>query len=178
VALETLGKSQMASLDQLLFEKIADALGAAATAGGYTVASALDTATGSYLCSRAGTGAPAFTFDVGPSASAITEPQPPAEWRALTTLWITYPTLRGTPECSPGGSLAGTTYGGTTPVAVSLNGLEVGSPAVPLFAPGSVIAQSVWNEALLHDDQTWGIHNLPFFQSVVLATTAQLGALP
>jgi hypothetical protein len=178
LAIETLGKSQMAALDQLLFQKIADALGAAATSGGYTVTSAEDTATGDYLCASAGTGAPAFVFTVGPSAAAITEPQPPAEWRALTTLWITYPTLKGTPECTSAGALAATTYGGSAPISIGLNSTKVGAPPAPLFPPGSIIAQSVWNEALLHDDQTWGIHNLPFFQSVVPATMAQLKTLP
>ncbi len=178
VALQAQVKAQMAALDRLLFAKIADALGAAATAGGYQVTSALDTATGNPLCTGAGTGAPSFTFTVGPAAASITEPQPPAEWRALTTLWVPYPSLAGTPECTSSGALAATTYGGSAPLSIGLNNVKAGSPAGPVFPPGSIVAQAIWNEALLHDDQTWGVHNQPFFASVIQATTTQLGALP
>jgi len=177
VALQSEAKAQMAAMDQLLFAKVADALGAAA-AGGYTVTSAEDTATGKYLCAGATAGTPSFTFAVAPAATNVTEPQPPREWRALTTLWITFPTLAGTAECTSTGALATTAYDGSAPVSVSLNGTTTGSPAARMFPPGSILAQSIWNEALLHDDQTWGIHNPPFFQTVIVNTTTQLSTLP
>ena len=177
LALQGQVKTQMAGLDQLLFAKLADGLGAVAAAG-YTVTSAQDTATGNYLCAEAGTGAPTFTFTVAPLAANITEPQPPQEWRALTTVWITFPTLSGTPECTSAGALATTTYGGSAPVSVGLNGTKTGSPATPVFPPGSIVAQAIWNEALLHDDQTWGVHNPDFFVNVIESTTTQLSTLP
>jgi hypothetical protein len=177
LALQGQVKTQMVAMDQLLFAKVADAFGSAAS-GGYTVTSAQDTSTGSYLCAAAGTGTPSFTFTVGPTAADITEPQPPQEWRALTTLWITFPTLAGTPECTSAGALATTTYSGTTPVSVSLNGTKSGSSTSPVFPPGSIVAQCIWNEALLHDDQTWGIHNPSFFVNVIESSMAQLNTLP
>ena len=176
-ALQAAVRAQMASLDQLLFAKVASALGAAA-ATGYTVTSAQDTATGNYLCAKAAAGAPSFTFTAHPAAADITEPQPVQEWRALTTVWITFRTLGGTPECTSAGALASTTYGGSAPVSISAGGLKSGSPAAALFPPGGIVAQAIWNEALLHNDQTWGIHNLPFFQGVIANTTTQLSTLP
>ncbi len=178
VALQAAVKSQMVALDQVLFSKVAAALAAAAASGGYTVISAEDTATGDFLCAGAATGVPSFTFAVAPTATAITEPLPPAEWRALTTLWMPYPTLTGTSECTATGALASATYGGSAPVSINLNNVKAGSPAVPVFAPRSLVAESIWNEALLHDDQTWGVHNLPFFESVIVSTTTQLNSLP
>ena len=174
VALQAEVKQQMAALEQLLFTKMADTL----AGGGYSVTSVQDTATGNFLCTKAGSGAPSFTFAVGPAAASITEPQPPQEWRALTTLWVTFPTLGGTPECTSAGALTATTYGGSVPVSLSVNNIHAGSPAKSVFPPGSIVAQAIWNEALLHNDQTWGIHNLPFFQDVIVNTTTQLNALP
>lgn len=178
VALQSQVKEEMAALDQLLFAKIADGLAAAVSSGGYTVTSAQDTATGNYLCGAAGAAPPSFAFAVAPAAAAIEEPQPPAQWRALTSLWITFPTLAGAHECTSAGALASTSYGGSAPVSVSLNSVRSGSPSGPTFRPGSIVAQSIWNEALLHNDQTWGVHNLPFFLSVIENTTTQLNTLP
>jgi hypothetical protein len=178
VALKSQVKQELGDLDQLLFTKVADALGAAATGGGYTATSAQDSATGNFLCGGGGGSPPSFAFMVAPSASAIGEPQPPSRWRALTTLWLTIPGLTGASECTSAGALATTTYDGSAPISVSLNGLRARSTSAPLFPPGSIIAKSIWNEALLHNDQTWGVHNLPFFLSVVENTASQLETLP
>jgi len=177
VGLQAPVKAQMGALDEILFAKVADALGAMAPAG-YTVTSARDTATGGFLCMGAGAAPPSITFKVAPTASTITEPQPVAEWRALTVLWASFPTLTGTPECTSTGALAGMTYSGAAPVAIDLDSVKSGSPAASVFPPGGIIAKAIWNEALLHDDQTWGIHNLPFFQAVIDSTTTQLASLP
>jgi hypothetical protein len=175
VALQAQVENEMVALDQLLFAKIADALRAVAAGGTYTVSAAQDTSTGDYLC-QAGGAAPSFAFSAAPSA--ITEPQPPAHWRALTTLWMSFPSLAGANECTASGSVTTTTYGGVAPVSLNLGSVRAGSPPAPVFAPGSIVAKSIWNEALLHDDQTWGVHNLPFTLSVIESTMSQLETLP
>jgi hypothetical protein len=174
VALQSQVRSEMAALDALLFAKIADALSAAAGAG-YTAISAQDTRTGSFLCAGASSGTPTYTFGVAPRASSIEEPQPPAHWRALTTLWMTFPSLAGTPECTASGALSGQSYDGSSPISVGLGSIQAGSA---VFPPGGIIAEAIWNEALLHDDQTWGIHNLPFSLAIIENTTTQLETLP
>ncbi len=175
--LQAVVKAQMATLDQLLFAKVADALGAVA-ASGYAATSALDTRTGNFLCAAASAGPRSFTFSVAPAAASLGEPQPPARWRALTVQWMSFPSLGGIPECTAAGALATTTYDGSAPVSVNLSSITAGQGAAHVFPPGSVVAEAIWNEALLHDDQTWGIHNLPFYLDVINATTAQLTALP
>jgi hypothetical protein len=177
-ALQADVKAQMQKLDTLVFAKSADAMAAAVTANGSYIAQALDTKTGNYLCAAAGSGVPTIKLMVAPAPGSITEPQPVAEWRSLNTLWFPLPSLANNPECSASGALAPSTYDGAAPLQVPLASVKTGTPAAPIFVANGVIAKAISNEALLHDDQTWGIHNFPFFQTVIAATTTQLEALP
>jgi hypothetical protein len=56
--------------------------------------------------------------------------------------------------------------------------VKSGTPAAFVFVANGILAKSISNEALLHNDQTWGIHNFPFYQAVIDNTTAQLKTLP
>lgn len=171
-------QGQMLTLDKLIFSKIADAMTAAITANTSFIASAEDTSTGNYLCAAAGTTAPVFTFTSAPSAANMTEPQPVQKWRAITTVWAPMSTLKGTTECASTGALATTTYNGTAPLAFTLSSVKTGATPAVIFVANGIIAKAIWNEALIHDDETWGIHNLPFTQSVISNTTTQLQTLP
>jgi hypothetical protein len=180
-ALQADVKSQMLKLDNLIFAKVADALQAAVTLNGNYTVSAQDTLTGNYLCAAATSPkAPLFTFTVAPLASTITEPLPVQKWRTLENpLWWTIPGLTGTPECTSKGVLvAGVTYNGTAPLAVGEYGAVSGAGATPIFFANSIIAKAMSNEAIIHNDESWGIHNLPFTQALITNTSAQLDTLP
>ncbi len=171
-------KSQMAALDRLIFAKIADALAAAVTANTSYTASAQDTATGNYLCAAAGTGTPTFKFTAAPAAATITEPQPVAKWRSLNTIWFPMSTLSGTTECTSAGALATTTYNGTAPLSVGLASVKTGATPAFVFVANGILTKAISNEAMIHNDESWGIHNLPFTQTVIDNTTTQLNTLP
>ncbi len=178
VGLQSGVKNQLLTLDKLIFTKMASTLAAKVTANGSYVVSAQDTSTNNYLCASAGTGTPTFTFTAAPNAANMQEPQPAAEWRALTTLWISYPTLNGTLECTSTGALSGGTYNGTTPLKISVGNIKSANVAVFALTTTTIIAESIWNESLLHNDHTWGVHNFPFYTDVINATTTQLNTLP
>ncbi len=177
-ALQGAVQSQMLALDNLIFTKVAKAFATAVTTNTSYAIQALDTATGNYLCAAAGTGTPAFTFTAAPVAATITEPQPVQKWRTLGTgLWWAPPqALSGTPECTSSGALvAGVTYNGTATLQVAPGSATSGG--VVVISVASVLARAMSNESLLHNDETWGIHNLPFTQLVITNTTTQLNAL-
>jgi hypothetical protein len=54
----------------------------------------------------------------------------------------------------------------------------IAAPGAPLFPADGVLAKALWNEELLRNDGTRGVHNLPFYQAVIDATLAQVRALP
>ncbi len=169
-ALQADVKAQMLNLDNLIFAKMIKAL----TTAGSWVAPAQDTATGNYLCTGAGAANPTFTFAAAPSS--IVEPQPIQKWRSLGTgVWLVVPGLSGTLECTSAGALASTTYNGTAPLSVGPGNIKSGGNYV--FTAASVIAKAMSNESMLHNDETWGVHNLPFTQTVITNTTAQLNLL-
>ncbi len=177
-ALQAEVKAQMSALDSLIFAKVADALAAAVTANGSYTVSAQDTGTGNYLCAAGGATAPTFTFTAAPLASTITEPLPVQKWRTLENpLWWTIPGLDGTLECTSKGALATTTYDGTSPLAVGVYGTVSGATPAPVFVQSSIIAKAMSNEAIVHNDESWGIHNLPFTQALIANTTTQLNTL-
>ena len=172
-------KAQMATLDTLIYTKVADLLKAAVTANGSYTVSAQDTLTGNYLCAAASAKAPVFAFTLAPVASTITEPLPVQKWRTLENpLWWKIPGLTGTLECTSAGALATTTYNGTAPLAIGEYGAVTGAASTPVFVANSIIAKAMSNEAIVHNDGSWGIHNLPFTQTLISNTMAQLNTLP
>lgn len=171
-------QAQMATLDTLIFQKMADAMAAAVTANASFVATAQDTVTGNYLCAAASAKTPTFTFMAAPSASTITEPQPVQKWRALNTIWFVVPSLADTTECTSAGALATTTYNGSAPLSVALGGMKTGAAGAYVFPLNGIVAKATSNEALIHNDESWGIHNLPFTQAVIANTTTALNTLP
>jgi hypothetical protein len=163
----------MSTLDKVIFGNIAATLAAETT---YTVTSVLDTVTGDYLCTTT-SGTPAFTFTGAqtPPAGTMTEPQPAQKWRSLATVWGVPQGITGAAECTSAGAVVtGVTYNGTAPVAIALGNVKVGPASV--FLASSTVAKAISNEALIHDDESWGIHNLPFTQTVIASTMTALGA--
>jgi hypothetical protein len=71
-------------------------------------------------------------------------------------------------------------YGGG-PVVLSISSAQAGathsSANLPIVSAVSITGKSIYNEALLHNDLSLGIHNLGFTQNVVENTLAQLGAV-
>jgi hypothetical protein len=172
-ALQAAVKAQMSTLDKVIFGNIAATLAAETT---YTVTSVLDTVTGDYLCTTT-SGTPAFTFTGAqtPPAGTMTEPQPAQKWRSLATVWGVPQGITGAAECTSAGAVVtGVTYNGTAPVAIALGNVKVGPASV--FLASSTVAKAISNEALIHDDESWGIHNLPFTQTVIASTMTALGA--
>jgi hypothetical protein len=174
-------KSQMAALDGAIFGSIAGTL--AAESNGYVIGSAEDTSTGLFLCTTVVGTTPVVALTAGqtPPASSITEPQPVAKWRSLGTIWAVPQVASGAiPECTATGGATTTTYNGAAPVQIALGSVQPGTTYVAkgatsfVFPQNSVVAKAVSNEALLHDDESWGIHNLPFTQAVITNTIAAL----
>jgi Carboxypeptidase regulatory-like domain len=173
-------KSQMAALDKAIFGSIATTLAAATN---FVVANAQDTSTGFYLCTTVVGTTPvaAFAGANAPPASSITEPQPVAKWRSLNSIWGVPVGMTGTAECTSSGGATTTTYAGTAPVQFSLGSIQPGTTYVAhgatsfVFPQNSTVAKAISNEALIHDDESWGIHNLPFTQTVITNTLSALG---
>jgi len=171
-ALQDAVKAQMAKLDTAIFGQIASTLAAQTS---YSVGSMLDTATNLYLCNATVGTTPVMnnlTAANAPAAASITEPQPVAKWRALTTIWAVPTGLAGTAECTSTGGATTTTYNGSAPVQFALGSVQAAGTYVAkngtyVFVANSTLAKAISNEALIHDDESWGIHNLPFTQAVI-----------
>jgi hypothetical protein len=68
------------------------------------------------------------------------------------------------------------TYNGSAPLAIAPGSITTNGTTV-VFVANSILAKAMSNESMLHNDETWGIHNLPFTQTVITNTTAQLNTL-
>jgi len=124
-----------------------------------------------------------------PFAETAGPPVHTAPWRNLGTALVTLPTntviVSGMPECTiPSGATTGTVVAGVTyaggPVVMSVSSVQAGpthttgGAATPLISAISITGQSIYNEALLNNDLSLGIHNLPFYQAVIGNTMEQL----
>jgi Carboxypeptidase regulatory-like domain/Cytochrome c7 and related cytochrome c len=189
VGLQAQFKKQMGDLDSSLYSALTTILTGAATNAtnpGYNV-TVRDAVTLNYLCTAntaAGTHigltivptsyAP-FSYTAGPPAHV----QP---WRSLSNVQVTFatnPFSIGMAECTSTstGAAATTTYAGG-PVVISISsaqqGLLYASTNLPLISAISTTGKAIYNEALLNNDLSLGVHNLPFEQAVINATIAQL----
>ncbi len=182
--------AQMAQLDQAIFGAIGTLLGAAGT---YNT-TVRDAQTLDYLCVTGGsspnvylplsetpaTYAP-FTVSSGP-------PVHTTPWRNLGSVLATFATnpfegVTGLAECNGTSSpavVSGVTYAGG-PVVLSVSAAQAGATHaaknLPIVSAISITGKSIYNEALLNNDLSLGIHNLPFAQSLVASTLAELGTV-
>jgi len=106
-------------------------------------------------------------------------------WRNLGSVLVTFDPnpFVGLSECNGTSSPAvvpGVTYAGGA-VVLSITAAQAGaahvSTGLPLVSAISITGKSIYNEALLNNDLSVGIHNPPFTQSLIESTLSQLGAV-
>ncbi len=182
--------TQLAQLDQAIFGAVRTLLGAAGTYNTtFRDADTLD-----YLCVT-GAGAPDVYLPVSASPATIApftvSAGPPVHsvpWRNLGSVLVTFAAnpfagMTGLAECNgttapqvvPGAAYAG------GPLVLSVSSAQAG-PAhaagkLPIVSAVSITGKSIYNEALLNNDLSQGIHNLPFAQALVTSTLASLATV-
>jgi hypothetical protein len=177
--------AQMSQLDQAIFTAIGTLLEAAGT---YNT-TVRDAATLDYLCEVDGgvpnvyipvAGLPATYAPFSVSAGPPVHVQP---WRNLGSVLVTFASnpFAGMAECSGTSSPAvvpGVAYAGG-PVVLSISAAQAGathsSSGLPLVSAVSITGKAIYNEALLNNDLSVGVHNLPFVQTLISNTLAELG---
>jgi hypothetical protein len=109
-------------------------------------------------------------------------------WRALSSVEATFAVnpfagMMNLAECGSTSAPAvvpGVAYAGG-PVVLSISAAQAGpthaSTNPPLVSAVSITGKSIYNEALLNNDLSVGIHNLPFTQALVTSTLAQLATV-
>ncbi len=179
--------ANLSGLDTAIFA----AVGALLEAAGTYNTTVLDPATLKYLC-VAGAGAPEVYLPLeappatfAPYAVSAGPPVHTTPWRDLGAVLVTFAAdpfsaVGGLAECDGTTSPAvvpGAVYAGG-PVVLSLEAAQPGpthsSSKAPIISAVSITGRSIYNEALLHNDQSLGIHNLPFTQTLVSNTLASL----
>lgn len=182
--------AQLAQLDDAIFTAMSTLLGSAST---YNT-TVRDADTLNYLCVT-GSGSPnvylpisAVPATFAPFAVSAGPPVHTAPWRNLGNVLVTFATdpftgMSGLAECNGTTAPAvvpSVVYGGG-PVVLSISSAQAGathsSANLPIVSAVSITGKSIYNEALLHNDLSLGIHNLGFTQNVVENTLAQLGAV-
>ncbi len=186
----TVIQGQVASLMEQLDQGIFKALGTLLAAGPY-VTTVRDAQTLDYLCVTGGgtpsvylplTSAPAtyapFALSAGP-------PVHTTPWRSLSSVEVTFASnpftsLANLAECGSTNAPAvvtGITYQGG-PVVISISAAQAGTTYArtnpPLVSAVSITGKSIYNEALLNNDLSLGIHNPGFAQTLITNTLAQL----
>ncbi len=184
--------AQMGQLDQAIFGAIGTLFGAAGT---FTT-TVRDAATLDYLCAiGTGSGAPnlylplsALPSTYAPFTVSAGPPVHETPWRTLGSVLVTFATnpftsMTSLAECSgtnPPVVVPGVTYAGG-PVVLSVSAAQAGathaSKNAPLVSAISITGKSIYNEALLTNDLSVGIHNPPFAQAVVTSTLAELATV-
>jgi hypothetical protein len=189
-ALQRETAASLDQLDQAIFGAIGTLLGAA---GAYNT-TVRDAVTLDYLC-VAGAASPnvylpitALPATYAPFAVSAGPPVHEQPWRNLGNVEVTFASnpftnIAGLAECR--GTIApvvdpGVTYAGG-PVVLSITAAQAGSvhaPGnLPLVSAVSITGKAIYNEALLHNDLSLGIHNLPFTQELIARTLAQIGTV-
>jgi len=182
----------LAQVDQSIYGAVSTLLTSAvgSESGTYNT-TVRDAATLEYLCIT-GLGAPDVYLPLGvvpityaPFLVSAGPPVHATRWRNLGTVLVTFATnpfvqMAGLAECSGTTTptvVAGVTYQGG-PVVLSVSAAQAGtthaSSNPPLVSAVSITGKSIYNEALLSNDLSLGIHNLPFAQALIATTLAQL----
>ena len=180
--------AQLAQLDQAIFGAIGTLFGGAGT---YNT-TVRDAATLDYLCvPGADAGTPSVYFPLSttpatyaPFAQTAGPPVHTSPWRNLGSVLVTFEinpfaSIPGLAECgsTSGPVLPGVTYAGG-PVVLSISAAQAGSTHssknLPIVSAVSITGKSIYNEALLNNDLSLGIHNLPFTQALITSTLSQL----
>jgi hypothetical protein len=188
-AIQSQTAARMSQLDQAIF----GALGALLAAAGTYNTTVRDARTLAYLC-LSGTDPPSVYLPISsapttyaPFGASAGQPASRAP-RDLSNVEVTFTNdpfagLAGLAECDGTARptvIAGLVYKGG-PVVLSIDAAQAG----PAHAPGnpplvsavSITGKSIYNEALLDNDRSMGIHNLPFTQSLIANTLAQLATV-
>jgi hypothetical protein len=149
---------------------VRSALAAAVGASGSFAVRAQDPATG-YFSSPS----PA-TSNVTLSAApvTVTRPAPLPAHASLATFVITM----AAPVTFETYDAQGNDRGPVSLATFAVPLASVEAQGAPVFRASSVIAQAVWNAQMLRDDGTKGVHNPPFYDAVIDATSARLTAMP
>ena len=199
-------KSQMAAFDSAIFTAVSTVLSGTGASGYNTTFRDISQSTPSaaaaayYLCNAA-TGSvywPMPATAVPQTYAAYVIPslskgagQHVSPWRNLTNVEVTFAAgvfPAGTAECTAPASgkttgtvVTGVTYDGSSPLYMSITGIQAGpthlSTGAPLFNALTITAQSIYNEQLLNNDLSNGIHNLPFYSAVIENTEAKLATV-
>lgn len=188
--------TQLAQLDQAIFGAVTTLLQGAVTGSGSFNTTVRDATTLNYLC-VAGTGTPSVYFsltsappNLAPFAVTAGPPVHTTQWRNLGSALVTYPaasnpfkSLTGLAECgsTTGPTVVpGATYAGG-PVVISISAAQAGathsSSHSPIVSAASITGRAIYNEALLNNDLSRGVHNPPFAQSLVTNTIAKLATV-
>jgi len=181
---------QMAQLDQAIFGAIGTLL---SNAGTYNT-TVRDAQTLDYLCLTGG-GAPAVYLPISsapatyaPFAVSAGPPVHTTQWRSLSSVEVTFAanpftSMANLAECgstSAPAVIPGVTYQGGA-VVISIGAAQQGTThslsGMPIVSAVSITGKSIYNEALLNNDLSLGIHNLPFTQNLIAATLARLGTV-
>jgi hypothetical protein len=186
-------QTRMASLDQAIYGALTTLLSAAVQSGSGTYNTTVrDAQTLDYLCVT-GAGAPSAYLPLSivpatyaPFATSAGPPVHTTEWRSLASVQVTFasnPFPMGMAECASTSApsvVPGVTYQGG-PIVLSVSAAQAGSTHsssnAPIVSSASITGKAIYNEALLNNDLSLGIHNLPFTQAVVAATLAQLATV-
>jgi hypothetical protein len=178
--------AQMARLDQAIFT----AVGTLLSAGPYTT-TVRDAQTLDYLCLTGGSAPSVYLPLTAPPATlapfnaSAGPPVHTTQWRNLSSVEVTFASnpFTGLPnlaECNSTNAPAvvqGAVYQGG-PVVLSIGAAQAGATHVsgnpPLVSAVSITGKSIYNEALLNNDLSLGIHNPAFAQTLITNTLAKL----
>jgi hypothetical protein len=186
-------KSTQDGLDQL-DQAIFGAMGTLLSAAGTYNTTVRDAVTLDYLC-LTGSGPPsvylpltavpatyaAFAKSAGPPVHAT-------PWRDLASVQVTFASnpfvgVSNLAECGSTRSPAvvpGVTYQGG-PVVLSIRNAQAGSTHVPgnppIVSAVSITGRAIYNEALVHNDLSLGIHNPPFVATLISSTLSQVATV-
>jgi hypothetical protein len=182
--------ARLGDLDQAIFGAVTTLL---QSAGTYNT-TVRDAQTLDYLCVT-GTGAPSVYLPLtavpatyAPFAVSAGPPVHTTQWRNLGNVLVTFASnpfagMAGLAECNGTSSpvvVPNVTYAGG-PVVLSIAAAQAGathsSKNPPIVSAVSITGKSIYNEALLNNDLSLGIHNLPFAQALVTSTLSELGTV-
>jgi hypothetical protein len=173
VAMQAQVQAQLDALDALVYQKVQSALAGAVTKYGSYKVRIVDPATG-YTSSWVASGTAPSNVALSAAPVTIGRPQPVPQHGGLSTLVLTM----AAPVSFEAYDSTGADKGplSLTTFNVTLSGVLANGAA--LLPGSSIVAKAIWNEQLLHNDGTLGVHNLPFFNGVINNTSAQLRTLP
>jgi hypothetical protein len=188
-AVQAQTSAQLAQLDQAIFGAIGTLLGAAPT---YNT-TVRDPVTFDYLCITAADGGAPNVYipltttpdSYAPFAGTSGPPVHTTPWRNLGSVLVTFATnpftsIPGLAECNGTSSpvvVPGANYTGG-PVVLSVSAAQLGSShsskSSPMVSAISITGKSIYNEALLNNDLSLGVHNPTFAPALVTSTLSQL----